>query len=176
MGVKRTIPKQSHKMRGVCLILLVAATAYAAVDEEKSYKPDGGKFLIGVRRTAVITTISTSTATVGATCYQVITTTTCSGKRKRRGLERKLEGISDNIAEDLESSQDSDSASVLDTEGQLQKLVIWTTSTQTVTFTSSSTATGTTLTVAQLLEFLYHQHVVKLLIFFAVQKSLKRSL
>jgi len=134
----------------VSLILLVVAVgAYASVDEEKPYKPDdGGKFLIGVRRTNIITTISTSTLTVGATCYQQITTTTCSGKRKRRGLAQELEGISDEGDDGLESSQDTDSVAVLGQEGTRQKLVIWTTSTQTVTFTSSSTASGTTLTVA----------------------------
>merc|ERR1711955_18460 len=143
------IPNTIAKMRGVSFVLLMVAVvtfASANIDEEE-YKPDGGKFLIGVRRTNVITTLSTSTVTVGATCYQQITTTTCSGKRKRRGLERKLDGISDDSYDGLDSSQ-SDNSAVLDTDGQLEKLVIWTTSTQTVTWFSSSTATGTTLTVA----------------------------
>merc|ERR1719187_81426 len=135
-------------MKGFALILLVVAVgAKGSSAQEEEYQPDGGKFLIGVRRTNVITTLSTSTVTVGATCFTKVNTGTCSGKRKRRSLQDSIK-ISDGSLDGLESSQTGETAAILDPAGNQEKLVIWTTSTTTITWFSSSTTSGTTLTVA----------------------------
>lgn len=137
-------------MKGFALVLLVVAAGVAQVSsvQEETYQPDGGKFLIGVRRTNVITTLSTSTLTVGATCFTQVSSGTCTGKRKRRALQDSIK-ISDGSLDALESSQaDEDAAAVLGASGNQEKLVIWTTSTTTITWFSSSVASGTTLTVA----------------------------
>merc|ERR1719187_1765233 len=135
-------------MKGVALVLLVVAAVAqgSSVQEESPYEPDGGKFLIGVRRTNIITTLSTSTVAVGATCYAKINTGTCTGKRKRRALKDSIK-ISDDSTDGLESSQTGETAAILDPAGNQEKLVIWTTSTTTITWFSSSTTSGTTLTV-----------------------------
>ncbi|CAL4071971.1 unnamed protein product, partial [Meganyctiphanes norvegica] len=144
---ERETVNEDKQMKGVgFIILVVAASAFAEIQEE--YQPDGGKFLIGVRRTNVITTLSTSTITVGATCWQQVSTGTCTGKRKRRTLQDSVK-ISDDWSDTLESSEPGEAATaILGPEGDQEKLVIWTTSTQTITWFSSSVATGTTLTVA----------------------------
>merc|ERR1712179_475831 len=100
------------------------------------------------RRTAVITTLSTSTVTVGSTCYTKINTGTCSGKRKKRQI-LDTPRIMDNINDDgIDGSLSKEPIEIENSEGQLDKLVIWTTSTTTITWYSSSTKSGTTLTVA----------------------------
>merc|ERR1712142_178510 len=135
------------KMKGIAIVLLVVAAGAYAVQEEE-YQPDGGKFLIGVRRTNIITTLSTSTITVGATCFTKVSSGTCTGKRKRRALKDAIQ-INEGSTDALESSQtDDDSAAIVGPSGVQEKLVIWTTSTTTITWFSSSTAFGTTLTVA----------------------------
>jgi len=140
----------NNKMK--CLLVLsalviVAVAAVSATEEE--YQPDDrNKFLIGVKRTAVITTLSTSTVTVGSTCYTKINTGTCSGKRKKRQV-LDTPSIMDNINDDgIDGSLSKEPIEIENAEGQLDKLVIWTTSTTTITWYSSSTKSGTTLTVA----------------------------
>jgi len=113
------------------------------------YQPDKNKFLIGVRRTAIVTTLSTSTVTVGSTCYTKVKTSTCSGKKKkRRSVLDNAPNVMDNINDDGIEGSLSKPIEISNGDGELEKLVIWTTSTQTITWYSSSTKTGTTLTVA----------------------------
>merc|ERR1719320_2159612 len=100
---------------------------------------------IGVRRTNLITTASTTTVSVAYTCLSKINTGTCSGKRRRR---RALVPISNPDESLLDTSGDNSPTAVegVGVAGQ-EKLVIWTTSTTTLVFTSSTTLSGTTLSV-----------------------------
>merc|ERR1712198_723922 len=129
------------KMKAAILLLaLVVAGTFAQDSENKN----SGKFLIGIRRTNVITTASTTTLSVAYTCYSKINTGTCSGKRRRR---RELVPIN-NPDESLDSSVDL-SPTVVEGVGESgqEKLVVWTSTTTTLTFTSSTTLSGTTLSV-----------------------------
>merc|ERR1711970_846402 len=130
------------------LLVLVIVTAAAVVSAlEDEYQPDRNKFLIGVRRTAVVTTLSTSTVTVGSTCFTKVNSGTCLGKRKKRSV-LNAPNIMDNINDDGIDGSLSNPIEISNADGQLDKLVIWTTSTTTITWYSSSTKSGTTLTVA----------------------------
>jgi len=118
------------------LVLVVVVGVFA--DESPSQR-----FLIGVRKTKVYSTATTSTLSVAYTCYSKINTGTCSGKRRRR---RELVPIN-NPDESLDSSVDL-SPTVVEGLGVAQeKLVVWTSTTTTLTFTSSTTLSGTTLSV-----------------------------
>jgi len=133
----------------VCCLLATASAQVVDNGTGGSYRPDEeGKFLIGVRRTNVITTISTTTLTVGATCLNQVNGGTCTGRR-RRGLTNKASvGINRELSDALDGSKASEDDIAWAASEQIkERLVIWTTSTSTVTFTSSSTASGTTLTL-----------------------------
>merc|ERR1719494_36739 len=127
------------------IFLLVLGVAVSALEDE--YQPDKNKFLIGVRRTAVITTLSTSTVTVGSTCFTKVKTSACSGKRKKRAVMQTPDVMA-NVHDDGIAGSMSDPIQINNAEGDLEKLVIWTTSTKTITWYSSSTKSGTTLTIA----------------------------
>ncbi|CAL4071973.1 unnamed protein product [Meganyctiphanes norvegica] len=133
-------------MKSLVLLFVLGVAAISALEDE--YQPgDKNKFLIGVRRTAIVTTLSTSTVTVGSTCYSQIETKTCQGKRRRRAVTRD-DDIMANINDDgIEGSKSSEPIEISNADGQLNKLVIWTTSTTTITWYSSSTKSGTTLSL-----------------------------
>merc|ERR1712183_142536 len=125
------------KMKAAIIFLaLVVVGVFAENDESPSQR-----FLIGVRKTKVYSTATTSTLSVAYTCYSKINTGTCSGKRRRR---RELVPIN-NPDESLDSSVDL-SPTVVEGVGEpgIERLVVWT-STTTLTFTSSTTISGTTL-------------------------------
>merc|ERR1712121_329783 len=147
MGIAQ-VTTNNTKMKCLHMLLVLVIVAVAATSAlEEEYQPDRNKFLIGVRRTAVITTLSTSTVTVGSTCYTKVNTGTCSGKRKKRQV-LDAPNIMDNINDDGIEGSLSKPVEISNADGQLDKLVIWTTSTTTITWYSSSTKSGTTLTVA----------------------------
>merc|ERR1712183_470626 len=127
------------KMKAAIIFLaLVVVGVFAENDESPSQR-----FLIGVRKTKVYSTATTSTLSVAYTCYSKFNTGTCSGKRRRR---RELVPIN-NPDESLDSSVDL-SPTVVEGLGVAQeKLVVWTSTTTTLTFTSSTTISGTTLSV-----------------------------
>ncbi|XP_066967099.1 uncharacterized protein [Macrobrachium rosenbergii] len=137
----------------VCGFLAVAGYTLADIPAEHPvYNPSGAKFLVGVVRTNVISTASTTTISVAAvTCHNGIPSgTTCSGRKKRLALPELPEVKPGNFEESLDSSADTKeetSAGVSSSDG-IQKLVIWKTSTTTLTFTSSSTISGTTLSLS----------------------------
>merc|ERR1719289_840079 len=125
-------------MKAAILFLVLVVVVGVFADESPSQR-----FLIGVRKTKVYSTATTSTLSVAYTCYSKINTGTCSGKRRRR---RELVPIN-NPDESLDSSVDL-SPTVVEGVGVAQeKLVVWTSTTTTLTFTSSTTLSGTTLSV-----------------------------
>merc|ERR1711962_999480 len=147
MGEKYITTKMKSLVLPVILgVLALSLTVSATEEEEKVYDPQQ-KFLIGVRRTAVITTISTSTVTVGSTCYSKISTGTCSGKRKKRAVASQVVDVTADINDSGIDGSMSTPIEISDGKEDPGKLVIWTTSTTTITWYSSSTASGTTLTV-----------------------------
>merc|ERR1719431_2423847 len=126
-------------MKVAILILFFVGVVFAQDDGSE----DKGRFLLGVRKTKVYSTATTSTLSVAYTCYSKLNTGTCSGKRRRR---RELVPIN-NPDESLDSSVDL-SPTVVEGLGVAQeKLVVWTSTTTTLTFTSSTTISGTTLSV-----------------------------
>jgi len=128
------------KMKTAILFLVFVVVGVFAESEDAS---DRQRFLIGVRKTKIYSTATTSTLSVAYTCYSKINTGTCSGKRRRR---RELVPIN-NPDESLDSSVDL-SPTVVEGLGVAQeKLVVWTSTTTTLTFTSSTTLSGTTLSV-----------------------------
>merc|ERR1712111_181023 len=88
------------KMKTVILILVLVVVGVFAESEDGSQRQ---RFLIGVRKTKVYSTASTTTISVAYTCYSKINTGTCSGKRRRR---RELTPIN-NPDENLDSSGDN---------------------------------------------------------------------
>merc|ERR1719233_1554284 len=150
-------------MKWLILCSVMAMAAYSMTEEVKDaaeevkegepvYKPGGGKFLVGVLRTNVVSIGSTTTISVAAvTCQNGVATTTCSGRKKRMALPELPDVQPGNFKEDLGSSLKEDNSSPSDSQSEnpdLQKLVIWRTSTTTLTFTSSSTVSGTTLSLS----------------------------
>merc|ERR1712002_172887 len=114
MGIAQLVTTNNTKMKFLHMLLVLVTIYAAAVSAiEDEYQPDRNKFLIGVRRTAVVTTLSTSTVTVGSTCFTKVNTGTCSGKRKRRSLQDSIK-ISDGSLDGLESSQTGETAAILD--------------------------------------------------------------
>ncbi|XP_064119124.1 uncharacterized protein LOC135224188 [Macrobrachium nipponense] len=140
----------------MCGFLAVAAYALADIPAENPvYNPSGAKFLVGVVRTNVISTASTTTISVAAvTCHNGIpSSTTCSGRKKRLALPELPEVKPGNFEENLDSSSDTNEetnpgVNRSSSSDGIQKLVIWKTSTTTLTFTSSSTISGTTLSLS----------------------------
>merc|ERR1712029_1138044 len=124
----------------ILLLVFVLVGVFAENDDEVERQ----RFLIGVRKTKVYSTATTSTLSVAYTCYSKINTGTCSGKRRRR---RELVPIN-NPDESLDSSVDL-SPTVIEGVGEpgVERLVVWTSTTTTLTFTSSTTLSGTTLSV-----------------------------
>merc|ERR1719173_215360 len=121
------------------LVVVGLAGVFAQDDDEVRQR-----FLIGVRKTKIYSTATTSTLSVAYTCYSKINTGTCSGKRRRR---RELVPIN-NPDESLDSSVDLSPTAVEGVgEPGVERLVVWTSTTTTLTFTSSTTLSGTTLSV-----------------------------
>ncbi|XP_047485543.1 uncharacterized protein LOC125036736 [Penaeus chinensis] len=141
------------KLLAVCVLAGVALLAAGENEnaDEASYNPASQKFLVGVLRTQMISTATTTTIGVAATtCYNAIGATTCSGK-KRRALP-KLEQIDDSTAGDnlhasLNAAADAEVAKNTAEDGS-GRLVLWRTSTTTLTYTSSSTVSGTKLSLS----------------------------
>merc|ERR1719431_1833671 len=127
-------------MKVAILILFFVGVVFAQDDDASERQ----RFLIGVRKTKVYSTATTSTLSVAYTCYSKLNTGTCSGKRRRRG---ELVPIN-NPDESLDSSVDL-SPTVVEGVGEpgVERLVVWTSPTPTLTFTSSTTLSGTTLSV-----------------------------
>merc|ERR1719431_1665469 len=119
-------------MKVAILILFFVGVVFAQDDGTE----DKGRFLLGVRKTKVYSTATTSTLSVAYTCYSKLNTGTCSGKRRRR---RELVPIN-NPDESLDSSVDL-SPTVVEGVGEpgVERLVVWTSTTTTLTFTSSTT-------------------------------------
>merc|ERR1712198_435199 len=136
----RRFSSNLDKMKTAILLLVFVLVGVFAENDDGSERQ---RFLIGVRKTKVYSTATTSTLSVAYTCYSKINTGTCSGKRRRR---RELVPIN-NPDESLDSSVDL-SPTVVEGLGVAQeKLVVWTSTTTTLTFTSSTTLSGTTLSV-----------------------------
>ncbi|XP_037797038.1 uncharacterized protein LOC119592279 isoform X2 [Penaeus monodon] len=140
------------KLLAVCVLAGVALLAAAEEENDKaSYNPVNQKFFVGILRTEMISTATTTTIGVAATtCYNAIGSTTCSG-RKRRALP-KLEQIDDSTAGDnlhasLNAAADAEVAKNTAQEGP-GRLVVWRTTTVTLTYTSSSTVSGTKLSLS----------------------------
>merc|ERR1712183_1065087 len=128
------------KMKTAILLLVFVVVGVFADNDDASERQ---RFLIGVRKTKIYSTATTSTLSVAYTCYSKLNTGTCSGKRRRR---RELVPIN-NPDESLDSSVDL-SPTVVEGLGVAQeRLVVWTSTTTTLTFTSSTTLSGTTLSV-----------------------------
>ncbi|XP_042860085.1 uncharacterized protein LOC122245964 [Penaeus japonicus] len=142
-------------MKLIAVCVLAGVALLAAGEEEKAskatYEPSNEKFFVGILRTEMISTATTTTIGVAATtCYNAIGSTTCSG-RKRRALP-KLEKVDDSNGEEnlhasLNAAADADVAKSSSDNGQ-GRLVLWRTSTTTVTYTSSSTVSGTKLSLS----------------------------
>jgi len=81
----------------------------------------------------------------------VSTSTTCSGKRKKRALpslpEESIASGGDANDEQLSASLADEAASIIDSNGD-EKFLLWTTTTTTLTFTSSTTKSGTKLSLS----------------------------
>ncbi|XP_027231897.2 uncharacterized protein [Penaeus vannamei] len=141
------------KLLAVCVLAGVAL--FAASEEEKedkaAYNPASQKFYVGILRTEVISTATTTTIGVAATtCYNNIGSTTCSGKKKRALI--KLEEIDNNPSGDdlhasLNAASDAEVAKNV-AEDDSGRLVLWRTTTVTLTYTSSSTVSGTKLSLS----------------------------
>merc|ERR1712198_200145 len=137
----RRFSSNLDKMKTAILLLVFVLVGVFAENDGLSERQ---RFLIGVRKTKIYSTATTTTLSVAYTCYSKINTGTCSGKRRRR---RDL-NIGDVPEIGLESSVDSSVTALEDVAGPGQeKLVIWTTTTTTVTITTRSTLSGTTLSV-----------------------------
>lgn len=133
-------------MKLLALFLFCVTIASSKGEEDEDYKPEK-KFLLGVVRTNVVTTISTSVISRPVLCSQAMGTSTCSGRRLRSRKSVAQVADVDSLL-DIESSQDQNNVPMDDDQGKSEKLIIWATTTTTIVFTSTSTLTGTTLSIS----------------------------
>merc|ERR1719402_1903965 len=134
------------KLLSVCVLLGAAVLAQAVIEEEPTPRQ---KFLLGVVRTQVISTATTTTIGVAAnTCINQMGTTTCSGRKKRRALPTlQSQADSDAVYSSLNGEEPA-AAEAEATDDDSVRLVVWSTTTTMLTFTSSTTQSGTTLSLS----------------------------
>merc|ERR1712212_154946 len=138
----------SPKMKLLAFFLFCVTFASAEEDQNGEYEPEK-KFLLGVVRTNVVTTLSTSVISRPVLCSKAMGTSTCSGRRLRSRKITTAQVKDIDASLDIEPSQDDQNDIVPNEEPEKsEKLIIWATTTTTIVFTSTSTLTGTTLSIS----------------------------